>query len=82
VVEGAWLAAPEVRETLGYLVHLEVSNEVLLRRAAGRERLRGADRLVLLRKEELPFQRAFEARFPPAESADLVLTADNALGTG
>ena len=81
VLHGPFLAHPAVRPRLERLVHLAVDEATCLKRLAGRDaRAQGMDALVALRRHLLPKSRSFEAEFPPAEHADLVLAAQNPLG--
>lgn len=81
IVEGPFLAHPDVRAGIDRLVHLAVSDEVSVRRAMGRDgRLRGLAPLDALRHDALPAHQAFEALFPPRVVADAVVIADNPLG--
>ena len=81
VLEGLYLLHPRFATQLDRIVHLEVPEELLLRRVAARE-------LPLGRREEfertrrlyLPAQNRCEAACPPAARADLVLDAANPLG--
>lgn len=81
VLEGPFLLHPVLRSRLARVVHLAVEDDVAERRVAGRDgRLGGHAPLARLHRELLPLQRAFEELYPPAEGADLVLDAGNALG--
>ncbi len=81
VLEGPWLADPRLRSRVERLIHLEIPDELVLRRVAGREgRLFGPRSLEGIRGIELPAGRAFDARYPPRRLADLVLDASNPLG--
>ncbi|MAE29785.1 MAG: hypothetical protein CMJ87_12525 [Planctomycetes bacterium] len=62
-------------------MYLDVSEEVILRRVAGRDgRLFGPEELMRLRSRTLPLVRAFQAAHPPERTVDLVLEANSALG--
>jgi len=83
VLEGPFLAHPDMRERIDHLVHLVVSDEVTLRRAAGRDgRARGVGAIDAVRRELLPLHVAFEHRYSPRSTADVVVIADNPLGQG
>jgi phosphoglycolate phosphatase-like HAD superfamily hydrolase/uridine kinase len=83
VLQGDFLLHPKVRGAIDRVVHLEVSESQSLRRVAGRDaRKRGPESLLVVRRHWLPTQRAFDEAVRPAESADLVLDAENALGPG
>jgi len=73
ILEGPFLLHPRLRSQLDRVVHLIADAETVQRRIAGRGGRRPAD-------EALSLQRAFEARFSPAQLADLLLDASNALG--
>ncbi len=78
IVEGLFLADPRLRPGFDGLIHLAAPDELLLRRALARDPS-GAE-LVRMRRDFLPAHDAFEARFPPARAAQLVLEASNSLG--
>jgi len=81
VLEGLFLLHPALRAHLDRVLYLAVPEDVLVRRAAGREgRLHGPQAFRRVVGEFLPAQQAFEERFPPGERADLVLDAGNPLG--
>lgn len=81
VLEGPYLAHPDVRGDIDHLVHLATSDEVSLRRALGRDRqLRGAAPVDDVRRDLLPTHAEFERLFPPREIADQIVLADNPLG--
>ncbi|MDP6838575.1 MAG: HAD hydrolase-like protein [Planctomycetota bacterium] len=81
LLEGAYLSHPRLRVHLDRLVYLDVSEEVILRRVAGRDgRLFGPEELMRLRSRTLPLVRAFQAAHPPERTVDLVLEANSALG--
>ena len=81
LLEGSFLADPRLRARLDRLIHLRLSDELILRRVAGREgRRSGPGPLERLRSGELSAGRAFDARYDPARLADLVLDASNPLG--
>lgn len=81
VLEGLFLAHPRLRARLDRLLHLDVPEEVCLRRVAARELpLGGQEELERTRRRFLPAQVAFEAAYPPAERADLVLDGTLLLG--
>ena len=72
-LEGPLLAHPRLAERLDRLVYLTVSEEVALRRIAGRDARQPRSELVA-------FLRAVDALHPPAERADLLLDGANPLG--
>ncbi len=83
VLQGDFLLHPKLRPAIDRVVHLEVSESQSLRRVAGRDaRKRGPESLLVVRRHWLPTQRAFDEAVRPADSADLVLDAENALGPG
>ena len=83
VLQGLFLLHPALRPHLARVLHLAVGDTVSLRRVAGRAaRSRGPERVLRVRRYELPTQRAFDEAFPPERDADLVLDAENALGPG
>ncbi len=83
ILQGPFLLHPRLRPALDKVVHLEVSEGQSLRRIAGRDaRRRGPESLLAVRRHHLPTQRAFDEAVKPAEHADLVLDAENALGPG
>ncbi|MEE8467669.1 MAG: hypothetical protein V3T22_04405, partial [Planctomycetota bacterium] len=73
ILEGPFLLHPRLRGALDRVVHLCAQPGTVRRRVAGRHAEPPADGALAL-------QRAFELRFPPAQLADLVLDATNALG--
>lgn len=80
VVEGLFLAHPDLAARFDALVFLEVDETVALRRIAGRDAwTRGPECVLLVKKLHMPAQRAFDLRRPPREHAQLVLDASNAL---
>ncbi len=81
VLEGPFLAHPEVRADIDHLVHLALSDELSVRRAAGRDgRRSGVAAVDLIRRTCVPQHAAFEAAYPPRLHADQVVIAENALG--
>ncbi len=81
LVQGLFLLHPRLRSALARVIHLEVGEVQSLRRIAGRDaRRRGPESLLAVRRHLLPTQRAFDEAVRPAEHADLVLDAENALG--
>ncbi|MCA8980872.1 MAG: HAD hydrolase-like protein [Planctomycetes bacterium] len=81
ILEGLFLAHPRLRSCLDRLLHLEVPEELCVARVAGRDlTLHGPEAVERVRARFLPAQRAFEALYPPAERADVVLPAANPLG--
>ena len=70
LVDGVFLQRPELRDAWDLVIHLQVADEEVLRRAAVRD---GADALDLYRARYLPAQRLYEAEARPAEQADVVL---------
>ncbi|MEZ6017728.1 MAG: HAD hydrolase-like protein [Planctomycetota bacterium] len=81
ILEGSFLGHPDLRDQIDHLVHLAASDELSLRRAAGRDgRLRGVAPIDEVRRGRLPAHAAFEARYPPRTTADLIVIADNPLG--
>lgn len=81
VLVGPFLLHPELRAKLDRVVFLEASDNVCLRRIAGRDaRDAGPEALLRVRRSSLPAQRGFDQLVPPATTADLVLDAENALG--
>ena len=83
VLDGLFLAHPDVRGDIDRLLHLVVSDEVILRRVVGRDgRLSGVSAVDRVRREYLPTQREFEQLFAPREVADLVVIADNPIDGG
>jgi len=81
VLEGLFLGHPRLRSRLDRLLHLEVPENLCLVRIAGRDlALEGPEAVERARGRYLPAQRAFEEIYPPAERADLVIDASNALG--
>ena len=72
-----------MRTVIERVSHLEVSESQSLRRIAGRDaRKNGPESLLAVRRHHLPTQRAFDEIVKPAETADLVLDAENLLGPG
>ena len=83
ILQGLFLLHPRIRRAIERTIHLEVSEGQSLRRIAGRDaRKRGPESLLAVRRHHLPSQRAFDEVVRPAENADLVLDAENALGPG
>jgi phosphoglycolate phosphatase len=83
VLTGLFLLHPRVRPAIERVIHLEVSESQSLRRIAGRDaRKNGPESLLAVRRHHLPTQRAFDEIVKPAETADLVLDAENLLGPG
>jgi phosphoglycolate phosphatase-like HAD superfamily hydrolase/uridine kinase len=81
VVQGLFLLHPRLRPALERVIQLEVGEVQSLRRIAGRDaRRRGPESLLAVRRHLLPTQRAFDEVVKPADRADLVLDAENALG--
>lgn len=81
ILHGPFLAHPLLRPKLDRLLYLDVSEDLCLRRLAGRDaRSQGPEALMRLRRHQLPASRAFDAAVPPREHADLVLDASNPLG--
>jgi phosphoglycolate phosphatase len=81
VLEGPFLAHPDVRGEVDHLIHLATSDEVSVRRCFGRDgRIGGLAPVDTLRREVLPRHLAFEALCPPRDTADLIVIADNPLG--
>jgi len=81
VLEGPFLAHPEVRSDIDHLVHLALSDELSVRRAVGRDgRTMGVAAVDLVRRTLLPQHAAFEAAHAPRNCADQVVIAENALG--
>jgi phosphoglycolate phosphatase len=81
VLHGSFLAHPALRPALDALVHLALDEALCLRRLAGRDaRAHGTEALLAVRRHLLPASRAFDAEFPPAAHADLVLDGSNPLG--
>lgn len=81
VLHGVFLLHPKLKSALDRVIHLEVSESQSLRRVAGRDARRsGPESLLAVRRHLLPTQRAFDEAVAPAENADLVLDAENALG--
>jgi len=73
ILEGPYLLHPCLRGPLDRVVHLSADGSTARRRVAGREGRPPGE-------QALSLQRAFEAQFPPAGLADLILDASNALG--
>ncbi len=83
VVQGLYLAHPDLAARFDALVYLDVDDTVGLRRIAGRDAwTHGPECVLAVKKHSLPAQRAFDARRPPREHARLVLDANNALFCG
>jgi len=81
VLEGPFLAHPDVRGEVDHLIHLATSDEVTVRRCVGRDgRIGGLAPVDTIRREVLPRHMAFEALFPPRDTADQIVIADNPLG--
>jgi phosphoglycolate phosphatase len=81
VLDGPFLLDPRLRPRLERVLHLEVPDEIALRRVAGRDaRGLGLEPLVRVRSGHLPAQRRFAQRYAPERLADLVLDASNPLG--
>jgi phosphoglycolate phosphatase-like HAD superfamily hydrolase/uridine kinase len=81
VLHGVFLLHPKLKPVLDRVIHLDVSEGQSLRRVAGRDARRsGPESLLAVRRHLLPTQRAFDEALAPAEHADLVLDAENALG--
>jgi hypothetical protein len=81
VLEGPFLAHPDVRGDIDHLIHLAASDELTVRRCAGRDgRKVGLAPVDRVRRELLPRHLAFEALCPPRDTADQIVIADNALG--
>ena len=81
VLEGPFLAHPRLRARIDRLLRLEVPEELILRRVAGRDgRTLGTRALEEIRGTALPAHRAFDARHDPCRLADLVLDARNPFG--
>lgn len=70
LVDGVFLQRPELRDVWDLVIHLQVPEEEILRRAARRD---GADAPALYRARYLPAQRLYEAEARPAAQADVVL---------
>lgn len=70
VVDGVFLQRPELDVGWDLVVHLQVPDEEVLRRAAVRD---GDDVLPLYRRRYLPAQRLYEAECAPAERAHVLL---------
>jgi phosphoglycolate phosphatase len=82
VLEGLFLSHPRLRPHLDRIVHLAASDNLCLRRIAGRDaRDAGPESLLRVRRHFLPTQRGFDELVDPARAADLVLDAENALGS-
>ena len=81
VLEGLFLLHPRLRAQLDRVAYLDVPEELCLKRVAARELpLGGQEELDRTRRLYLPAQAEFEADFPPAARADLLLEASNTLG--
>ena len=81
VLDGSFLLDPWFQSRLEGVVHLEIPEELLWRRLAGRDgRSGGPEALQTVRAGLLPAVRAHGARYRPRELADLVLDASNPLG--
>lgn len=70
LVDGVFLQRPELDVGWDLVVHLQVPDEQVLRRAALRD---GPQALPLYRVRYLPAQRLYEAECRPAERADVLL---------
>ena len=77
VVEGPFLLHPRLRLALDRVLHLDVDESRALARVAARD---GEAAVARLRRGTLEQQRRFQAAFPPAHRADLVLEAASPLG--
>lgn len=81
VVEGPFLGHPRVRPCLDRLLHLDAPDDLCLARIVGRDlATEGEAAVERARAALLPTERAFDAVYPPAERADVVLDAANPLG--
>lgn len=81
ILQGLFLLHPRLRPALERVVYLAVSENLSLKRVAGRDaRSQGPESLLRVRRHYLPTQRAFDERIDPEKHADLVLDAENALG--
>jgi phosphoglycolate phosphatase len=81
VLEGVFLLHPALRVHLDRVLYLDVHQDVIQRRAAGRDgRLHGPEAFRRILGSYLPAQQAFEELYPPAARADWVLSGSNALG--
>lgn len=70
VVDGVFLQRPELDVGWDLVVHLQVPDAEVLRRATARD---GEHSLPLYRERYLPAQRLYEAECAPAERADVLL---------
>ena len=70
LVDGVFLQRPELRDLWDVVVHLRVSDEEVLRRAAQRD---GPQAPPLYWARYLPAQRLYEAESAPADCADVVI---------
>lgn len=70
ILDGVFLQRAELAVGWDLVVHLQVSDEEVLRRAAARD---GEGSLPLYRQRYLPAQRLYEAECSPAEQADVLL---------
>ena len=70
VVDGVFLQRPELAGAWDLVVHLQVGDDEVLRRAAVRD---GLEALRLYRSRYLPAHRLYEAECAPAVSADVVV---------
>ena len=81
LLEGGYLLDPRLRPRLVRVLQLELPEPQLLRRAAARVPVgAGPEGLAALHRRDLPAYRAFSARYPAADHADLVLDGSNPLG--
>lgn len=78
IVDGLFLCDPRLRPAFERVLHLSAPDELLLRRSLARDP--SGVELVRMRRDFLPAHEAFEARFPPATHADLLLDVANSLG--
>jgi HAD superfamily hydrolase (TIGR01549 family) len=77
IVEGLFLLHPRLRLYFDRVLYLQVDDATVLARVAARDG--SPELLARVRRDFLPAQREFEARFEPAARADVVLDARNAL---
>jgi uridine kinase len=70
VVDGVFLQRPELDVGWDLVVHLQVPDEEVLRRAAARD---GEHALPLYRERYLPAQRLYEQECRPGERADVLV---------
>lgn len=81
LLEGCFLWHPRLASRLDAVLYLDASEELVLRRAAGRDaRYVGPDALRALREVRLPLERRVAERWNPLLLADGTLPADNVLG--